>query len=191
MTGLAKVAAWAAPGAVTSASTAITSAPRRRSVVIGVEAWQIGAHDLAHGAVAWTDAPRRDREAQAHDRGAGFCLTRVLGSRSARAPGRAAAPRRRGGRRPHRRGRRAAPARALGALLDRRGDLGRDLVAPAERDSGRPAPGRLPAAVLPAPARVDGALRFGPAGDARAVRGAGHRLRAGRLVGGGAHWGVG
>ena len=56
---------------------------------------------------------------------------------------------------------------------------------------GAPAPGRLAAAVLPAAARVDGALRHGPERHARAVGGPGHRLRAGRLVGGGAVRGVG
>ena len=46
-----------------------------------------------------------------------------------------------------------------------------DLVTPAGRDPRRPAPGRVAAAVLPAPARVDGALRLGPERDPRAVAG--------------------
>ena len=59
------------------------------------------------------------------------------GPRAAAAPVGAAGPRRRAGRRARRRGRDAAPARALGAVLDRRGHLGRDRVAPARRDPGR------------------------------------------------------
>src|SRR5204862_5591197 len=53
-----------------------------------------------------------------------------------------------------------APARPLRAVLDRRGDLGRCRRAPAERDPRRAAPGRLAAPLLPAAARVDGALRL-------------------------------
>ena len=42
-------------------------------------------------------------------------------------------------------------------LLDGRGALGRDRLAPADRHPARPAPGRLAAALLPAAARLDGA----------------------------------
>ena len=59
-------------------------------------------------------------------------------------------------------------------LLDRRGAVGRHLLAPARRHPGRPAPGRLAAAVLPAAQPVDERLRQRRGRHARALG----RLRA-------------
>ena len=58
---------------------------------------------------------------------------------------------------------------ALGrGLLDRRGHLGRDRLARPARHPGRARPGRQPAAVLPAAARLDAGVRHDRGGHARA-----------------------
>ncbi|CAA9488795.1 MAG: membrane protein-like, partial [uncultured Solirubrobacteraceae bacterium] len=92
-------------------------------------------------------------------------------------------------------GRRAGPDRLDGDLpggavglpghrvLDRRGALGRHRRPPAHRDPGRPAPGRLAAAVLPAAARLDGARRRQRDGDPRAIAAVRAAERARCLVG--------
>ena len=152
---------------------AITSVPRRRSVVIGAEGCQIAARWLCWdsvSAVAGSD-PAREAHPDEGGRRASIGARRARRGRG-RGAGRARCD--------------AAPARPLGAVLDRRGDLRRHRRTPPERHPGGAAPGRLAAAVLPAAARLDGALRLVAERDARALRRLCHRVRAGGVVGGGA-----
>ncbi|CAA9465604.1 MAG: membrane protein-like, partial [uncultured Solirubrobacteraceae bacterium] len=68
-------------------------------------------------------------------------------------------------------------------LLDRRGPLGGHRRPSAHGDPRGPAPGRLAAAVLRAPARLDGVVRRQRGGDARAVARLRPAQRAGGVVG--------
>ena len=112
------------------------------------------ARHLAAAGASWAAATherRRRRPSRARGR-----ASRALGTaRLARQPAQVAA----GPRLPRRALARAAHAGDPRALLDRRGPLGRHLLAPARRHPRRPAPGRLAAAVLPAPQAVDERLR--------------------------------
>src|SRR5581483_2390962 len=88
----------------------------------------------------------------------------------------------------------AAHTRDRRRVLDRRGDLGRDRAPSAHHDPAPPATGRLAAALLPAPARVDRLVRRRRARHPRLLARAGDRMHPARLLGGvgvRAHSGVG
>ena len=89
-----------------------------------------------------------------------------------------------GGRRPRAAVRAAAHARLRRRLLDRRGPLGRDRRPAAVGHPGRAAAGRLAAALLRAPARLDLGLRELRDRHPRALAAVRGARRARRLVGG-------